>query len=977
MPRTNNFPRETPCQNHLTESLARVCRDHLLEEKWLITPSLRIGLQWLDAVASAGQPVVNVRIKTPKSLALELATPLLIAERRQLMTDLAGAVLVGRLLQRRATDKRTDKYLASLPLSFRLAESVYSSLRDLRQAGLEKLQPDTCEVPAKGRELAGLLAAYRDELQQRRLADYADALQLAIAAASRVEALVLVPAELRLSALERQLIEALPAKQVRRLLADDARVASVEFLRAVGEINEVRAILRRCLAAGIPLDEVELLHTDAATYLPLIYEEAARLSDSPLVTFAEGVPARFSRPGRALAAWLAWQRDDFPQPALVRMLLDGLLNWTDDLPTSRLASRLRPLGIGFGRDRYLEVLDELLAAPDDASRPDEDGELPADHRDQRRADLQSLRAGIKSLLDETPGARASQADWLAAAAWFLRERARCLSESDNYARAELLEHIERLAECLGPEPLSVLDVPDWLAALPDEVHVAGTGPQPGCLHVAHVRTGGHSGRPHTFIIGLDTSRWPATGRQDPVLLDDERKRLSDKLPTAAEERENESRDFQRLLARLRGAVTLGYCARSLTDDREMFAAEPVLAAYRQATGNAEANESDLAKLPLASFAPSSPEDCLDEADWWRWRMCVAGGSAKIVAARYPNLGRGIVAATARAGDGFTEFDGCVPDANASNTVFSASRLQTLGACPLRYFYRYVLAIEPPEELAMEPDRWLTPSDFGLLLHEVFYRFMRRFVDTGRWPNDIEGVLAERIAAWRKRILPPSESVFRREKRQLERVARTFEKLEAEFCRTSQPRFLETAIGLPPREEPGPLDRKEPVAIKLPDGRTIQVRGYIDRIDEVSSGRFAVWDYKTFSPAKYAKRDSFDQGRIVQHVLYVAMAEACLGKKLEKFGFFFPGEAGRGERLEWTPKELAGGLDVIAKLCALLAGGAFLPTNTTRDCEYCDFRICCGNLEDMAATANTKLRNEANTALAALRELRPPKRNEKS
>ncbi len=72
---------------------------------------------------------------------------------------------------------------------------------------------------------------------------------------------------------------------------------------------------------GIPLDHVELLCTDKATYIPLIYETFPRLivddaSDDDIpVTFQEGLPARRFRPGRALVAWLAWMRDDYPQRA--------------------------------------------------------------------------------------------------------------------------------------------------------------------------------------------------------------------------------------------------------------------------------------------------------------------------------------------------------------------------------------------------------------------------------------------------------------------------------------------------------------------------------------------------------------------------------------------------------------------------------------------------------------------------------------
>src|ERR1017187_8489510 len=50
--------------NVLIKELSNVCRDRLLDEKWVVAPSLRAGHEWLAAVARAGQPVVNGHVKT-------------------------------------------------------------------------------------------------------------------------------------------------------------------------------------------------------------------------------------------------------------------------------------------------------------------------------------------------------------------------------------------------------------------------------------------------------------------------------------------------------------------------------------------------------------------------------------------------------------------------------------------------------------------------------------------------------------------------------------------------------------------------------------------------------------------------------------------------------------------------------------------------------------------------------------------------
>ena len=80
-----------------------------------------------------------------------------------------------------------------------------------------------------------------------------------------------------------------------------------------------------------------------------------------------------------------------------------------------------------------------------------------------------------------------------------------------------------------------LDLWEWLSSLPGTVKVGGSGPRPGRLHVAHALSGGHSGRKQTFVVGLDDSRFPGAGLNDPLLLDEERGKLSPKLPKASAE----------------------------------------------------------------------------------------------------------------------------------------------------------------------------------------------------------------------------------------------------------------------------------------------------------------------------------------------------------------------------------------------------------------------------------------------------------
>jgi ATP-dependent helicase/nuclease subunit B len=1042
--------------NTLTKELGRICRARLLDEKWVVAPSLRAGHQWLLGVARSGQPVVNAHVKTLTKLALDLAGPAMAAEGFELVSPRRGALLIDRIMAR-LRDPHSG-YLWRLSPSARLAETVFRAINAMRLAALDagELRAELFEVDAKGRELRQILTAYIIELHDRKWIDRADVLMLAIerlqadANALASDVVVLVPEDMEVAGLERRLLDALPARARTDLKVDHPYPAPAEDLdpttdarllrwllkpseapkpsgdgtafvfRAVGEVNEVREVLRRCLAVGIPLDEVEVLCTDVATYAPLIYETFARLhaDDASLdeipVTFQEGIPARKFRPGRALSAWLAWIRDDYPQRGLVQLIQEGLLDIPGHNPEtisfSRLASILRGLGIGFGRDRYRQTLDQQVAGmhrrmAEGLPPRDEDGDDELDqsqYLQMRLTALELLQRLVESLLELSPRSDDASARVLDLAQRFVEERARSASRLDNYARRMLVAEIKDMRACLGPhDNATTLDARAWLAALPQEAWVGGLGPRGGCLHVAHVLAGGHSGRPYTFVIGLDDGRFPGAGLQDPIVLDEERRRLSQDLPTASRELAQRLDQFARLLARLRGQVTFSYSCHNLTDDREMFPSPVVLSAFRILSGQRDGDQADLSRwlAPAASFAPDRGDKALVESEWWLWKM--SGTEAVIeprtlVASRYPHLGRGFVLAAERKSDRFTVYDGWIPtpgeelDMTApAGPIVSASRLETLGQCPLRYFFRYVLEIESPEELGIDPGIWLDPLARGSLLHEVFESFLKEVIERGDIPvadrdhDRVMAILNARIADYRTKIPPPSEAVFRRECGQLRRTAEIFLREDEEYCRQTgnRPLFLEVSIGLKPGESKTRLDSAVPVEVRLPDGTSLRVRGRIDRIDQ-RAGRepnvFEIWDYKTGSTWKYTRKSPpFWEGRVVQHSLYVALLNArlkmlgdeYLGARVERFGFFFPGGKARGERIEFTREQLADGGKVLCRLARSAASGAFLSTTAKDDCDYCDYRELCGDVVTLSAASKRKLKPTTNTILAPYRELR--------
>ncbi len=1028
---------QTPL-NALCTSLRDACAADPLRPKWLVVPSRRVGYQWLDAVARAGQPVLMVRQVTLRGIALELAGPRLARRGRAPLGGADRLVLIDRVVGRLRAEGAG--YLSDLRPTPGLLDAVGRSLRDLRLAGLTaaQLTERPFEVPSKGRDVRTLLRLYEEALEAAGAVDHADVLRLAVERLGQdPEAVdpavwILLPREGEPAALERRLLSALPREQVRSLPVDgpgDGGPAatdadhlawiqtpadapppvgdgSVELVRAVGEAAEVREVLRRCAAGGIPLDHVEVLHTDAGTYGPLFYELAATVGGGERlpVTFAEGIPTRYTRPGRALQAWLEWVRGDHPQAVLVRMIQDGLVRVPEQagLGLARLGALLRSVPIGAGRERYLPALDAALrgAEHQHAGLARADAAVGTDAAraavEAKRAGLALLRALVQELLARTPARDAGQGAVLAGAEAFLTGLARAATELDQYAAVRLLDEIRGLAAALPEgDALAGLDVWEWLAALPAGLRVAGQGPRPGCLYVAPLLQGGHSGRPHTFVVGLDDARFPGGGAQDPVLLDGEREALHAELSTAAHRQARQEEDLARALARLRGHVTLSYSCRDLADDRERVPSPVLLSAFRIVSGRRQADLEALldAMPPPASRAPEDAARCVDATEWWLWRAC---GAAPVedpeaaIAAHFPHLARGFRARDARASDRFTEYDGHVPAAGPAadptrpdGPVVSASRLELLGRCPLDYFFRYVLGIAPPEEMGVDPEVWLDAATRGGLLHEVFQRFVAQLVARGERPDAardeaaLMAILAERVEHVSRELPPPNEDLRRRVVAELEQTARIFLQEEQEHCRDREPVGLEAAIGMQRVEGGTFLDSPEPVAVWLPDGTALRARGQIDRVDRLPGrgDEYELWDYKTGSTYGYDPADPFRGGRRVQSVLYRAMADARLHEvvgpraRVVRFGYFFPSARTHGERISWTAEQLSGGERVLGRLVALLRRGCFPTAEDGGDLTFSDYAAAHGDHQRAADDLARKLAADPGEALDPLRALR--------
>ncbi len=762
------------------------------------------------------------------------------------------------------------------------------------------------------------------------------------------------------------------------------RDGSLSIMRAVGRANECREIFRRLLQEKVRLDQVEVIHPPGATYPTLFYLLAVRTGLA--VTFAEGIPIAFSSSGRAFFGLMEWLQNNYLVSDLCGLIESGDLRLSSSsedsgpAPSPSTISRiLKKAMIGWGRQRYLERLqaleESLLADLEEEGREEIDDGVPervASARDTI-ASVVWLQEKMRRFLDMLPDIESGNPapfdsvcrSVLAA----LREHTVIRSDFDKNALAVLTNRITAVT-IEGDFPrLSLEEALERLRTMAASLSAGVSPPLPGHLHLASFASGGYSGRPLTFVVGLDERAVPGRGLQDPILLDGERERLSPSLRTSAEGLRENLYAIALLLASLRGRVVLSYPTYDVSEGRPCFPSSILLQAYRLINGDPGLDYTRLEdSLPESSgFLPDSRDGVLDEMDWWLARLNRDGrlcDGTDTVMETYTQLKDGVEAVRNKEGPQLTAYDGIVElDQERFNPmenhelVMSASRLERLASCPYGYFLRYILGIKPPEEIVYDPSRWLDPPQRGTLLHEIFCVFMTEMKARGEKPVFAQhrAVLREAaegvISRWKEEIPPPSPDIFENERADIIEILDVF--LTSEVRRD---------VSLEPVDFEKSFDR---VIIAVDANRFFLLRGFIDRIDRMRSGSYRIIDYKTGSYSPFEKLVEFGQGKIIQHALYAVAAETDLGKgrrgpppHVEESGYSFPTPRGEGREImvrNFSRDRLRA---LLVDLFALLERGYF-PAGPQQDCTYCDFIPVCGG-----APEGVKAKREANPDIFA-------------
>jgi ATP-dependent helicase/nuclease subunit B len=323
-----------------------------------------------------------------------------------------------------------------------------------------------------------------------------------------------------------------------------------------------------------------------------------------------------------------------------------------------------------------------------------------------------------------------------------------------------------------------------------------------------------------------------------------------------------------------------------------------------------------------------------------------GPDASHLARRFPHLEPGLrmLQATESYAPGNAAFDGGAGSVAAPPERFSVSALETLGRCPLRYFFRHVLRVRELDEeaVAQQIAAWEMGSEVHRFLERLYGELMRE----GAF--DAEADRLVRIAL--TRLGPVWDATLGAvAARSAKRLPLLWEQIGEEW-RSALRAFVEEDLRRLAGDGMKPAGLEERLEEEIDLGEEVAIR-LVGRTDRRLSGPGGtlVGDYK--SSGNLRNRGDLTEmlkGRALQIPLYWLMAGESSAVELLGVGPGYdheePDALEAGRRMEFqgfsSDEAREGFLETLRVLVDLARRGRFPLRPDDRGCRFCPYERAC-------------------------------------
>ncbi|HUP25502.1 MAG TPA: PD-(D/E)XK nuclease family protein [Thermoanaerobaculia bacterium] len=518
-----------------------------------------------------------------------------------------------------------------------------------------------------------------------------------------------------------------------------------------------------------------------------------------------------------------------------------------------------------------------------------------------------------------------------------------------------------------------------------------------------------------FVPGLAEGVFPRRASEDPLLLDELRRKLAraDSSGRALQTQDDRVRQERGLLhvavSAARRRLYASYPRVDVLQGRvrvpSFYALDLLRAARGSLPSRAELEEEarDASASPIGWPAPFVPERGIDDAEYDLSLLRpllhapeeeVRGQGRFLLSVSEP-LARSLRSRARRWRSSWSYADGLVlepgkPEEGGehegeaaellsrhrlSERSFSATALQNFAACPYRFALQAVHRLRP--RVAVAGFEQLDPLTRGSIFHEVQYELLTTLREEALLPVTSENLeraisrcdavlttVAERVE---EDLAPAIRRVWLQEVDDLRSDLRGWLQRVAEDEGSWRPLHFELAFGMPHGQERDPASRDEPVRVL----DRLSLRGAIDLVEEDrAGGRLRVTDHKT-GRARAERGLVVGKGEVLQPLLYALAAEQALPgpeRSVSAGRLFYCTQRGGYEAVE-VELGTAGRsavLEVVEAVDEAIADGRLPAAPREGACMWCDYRLVCGPYEEQRVA---RKRGDALARLERIRSMR--------
>lgn len=757
----------------------------------------------------------------------------------------------------------------------------------------------------------------------------------------------------------------------------------VRLVSAPDPGREAQAAVRACLRwadEGIAFHEMAIAYRHADPYRGLL-DAAFREAGIPAYLH-EGTPLAERPLGRQVLSLLDLVDTGLTRADVIAFLADARLPEATFVKYGRVSAARwdaisREAGIVEGLDQWTERLATYARERRDRRAPGGNGtaaeDTPPLWAEERARAAEHLSAFVTDL-DATLSARRETAMW-GEHLFFLR------TALTDYVQGpeRVLDSLEGLAR-LDPLAGSISfegfadAVRHAIASLRDDGVLAARAGAFGLrgVNVLDVNSLRHLRFRAVAVVGLAERAFPPPPRQDALLLDAERERLSAahgwELPLRARGGDPEPLQFALAVDGADERLHLSYPRTQSGTARALLPSSLLRAAVTALTGEEVTAEelpdlSIVERISAGRLGAARPEDAVSAAQYERTLVEQQRPlGLALLDRRHPALPRARAAEDARWARELTAYDGMLgPDGVAAlaahwtqQRAISPSALETYAQCPYRHFLAGIMRLRKAE--APETTVRISALDRGSLVHKILERFVREHAGDPPDPSR-RGAHLPRLGAIGREECDAADArgetgyamLWRADRaRILDDLVRWY---DAEAARPPAERLPQVACEvrfgpawLLEDADPG-LSREEPVEVPVGDGRTLLVQGRIDRLEYDGDSAFRVTDYKTGRHGSNHQPNTLQRGEGVQLPIYLYAAGALLGTEPEggEAEYFYATRDGGFRRVPFDGEQLVERADDLSAVLAGIAGGIAAGDFHAEPqffCRFCDFDGLC-------------------------------------